>query len=107
MLENKFNKLQSLHFKKHSKNHAVNREKNLTDVIIPQDVIDVISLGPNFNQCPEFIKKDTITAIKHFECAFRSNNECNNNSNNTQEHDNSWPDENTVLEMRDTFTKNI
>lgn len=45
--------------------------------------------------------------MTNFEFSFRSNKESNNNSNNKQEQGNSWPDENTVCEMRDTFINNL
>ena len=41
--------------------------KNLSSVIIPQEVTDVVSLGPNFNIKRNLTKKDIITTVKNIE----------------------------------------
>ena len=44
--------------------------KNLTDVKIPNDVLEIISLGPNFNPRGKFTKPDLVNTIKELESKF-------------------------------------
>ena len=89
-LSNRLDRKFEILMKNHEKNTSKNLDnkkwiKNLSDIQIPENVIDVVSLGPNYNVREKLTKSDLVLTVKNLEYSLRKIEDGHTIKNNIRE----------------------